>query len=909
MSVIGEVFVALRAQDGGVASDADKIVTGSLGEVAKKGAQILGGAVLGREFAHQFSEGMEELKDSQAVAAQTAAAIESTGGAAGVSAEHVADLAEQGLKLAGVDDELVAKGENVLLSFQQIQNQGDGSAAIFDRATKAGLDLATRGFGSVESNAKLLGIALSDPEQGMTRLRRAGIILTEQQKDSIAQFASQNNLLGEQEVLLDAVEGKVGGAAKAYGETLGGQVAIAQESIKNARAEMVASAAPALEFFAGAATHAADAVMALPAPLRDVVAGVGVLAVGFGAVAKPIQAALDIFRMLKPAQEAVTVANDASTASSIAKTAAVEGETTADLMGMLASQGASAADLEQAAANEAVAATSAEAAAGEGAMAAAAAAALPVLLGVGAAVAVGVGVFSALSDALSDNVKAQGDYQKALDATTGSTEDNVNAVTAQQLVHSKLYDTMKAGGIATGDIFTAVTKGTEDWGEYGRVIDRVKTSGQSHEQQLKSLTDQLHGAGAGNDAFTKSLLDGLSSGKLTIDQVGHIVDEMEGLHNGYKSATDEQNKNKEATDAVTQAHKEAGDQFVLEQDAIDQLTAAHEGYRDFIDQLSGAMDKTYQGTLANAKANVAYQAGIDDLTDAVKKNGVTLDDNTDKGRANLTQAFATGDAIAKLIEGRFQETHLIEAATESGKLYVENLKEQLRQSGLTEDQVNQYIDAMNLTPEKIDTIFSNNAVEQQIVMQKYIAELDKVPPELRTQIESELEQGHFDEVNRALDNLAQGRTVVFTPAFEETYVSVDASGHVQKLRAAGDTVYAGEGYTINEGNRAERFFPAVDGRVLSADQINQNMIEAHRQTSDAWYRARLADNLVAAGRSPQSMFDAEHARQFSSMLTRLEQRLDDLVPVSVSMMGDGIDSRVARQIAAEAVEQRWRFGR
>jgi hypothetical protein len=907
VSVIGEVFVALRAQDGGVASDADRIVTANLGEVAKKGAQILGGAVLGKEFAHQFHEGMEELKDSQAVAAQTASAIESTGGAAGVSAGHVADLAEEGLKLAGVDDELIAKGENVLLSFTQIANQGDGASAIFDRATKAGLDLATRGFGSVESNAKLLGIALSDPEQGLTRLRRAGIILTEQQKDSIAQFASQNDLLDEQKVLLDAVEQKVGGAAEAYGKTLGGQVAIAQESIKNARAEITASAAPAIELFARGATIAADAVESLPGPLRDLVAGLGIAAVGFGAIAKPISAAIDLYQMFKPAQDAVAAGNEAVTVSSAAKTAAVESETGADVLAMLASQGASAADLEQAAGNEAVAVSATEAAVAEGGMAAAAAAAMPVLLAVGAAVAIGVGVFSALSDALSDNVKAQGDYKKALDATTGATDDNVNAVTAQQLVHSNLFDTMKQGGIATGDIFAAVTKGTEDWGEYGRIVDNVRTRTTDHTQQVKMLTDQLHGAGAGNDAFSKSLLDGLSSGKLTVEQVGKIIDEMEGLHNGYKSATDEQGKNKEATDAVTEAHKQAGDQFVLEQDAIDQLTAAHAGYRDFIDQLAGAMDKTYEGTLKGKRASVDYQGAIDSLTDAVQKNGSTLDDNTEKGRNNLTQIFSTGDSIAKLIEQRFQETHSIETATETGKLYVENLKEQLRQSGLTEEQVSQYIDEMNLTPEKIDTIFSNNAMEQQIVMQKYIAELDKVPPELRTQIESELEQGHFDEVNKALDNLAAGRTVVFTPQFEEEYVRVDAEGHVQKLRAAGDTVYANQGYVVNEGNRAERFFPAVDGRVMSADQINQNMIEAHRQTSDSWYRSRLMDNLVAAGRAPSPAPMA--SEQFVGVLSRLEQRLDDMVPVSVTMAGDGIEARRARAIASEVIEQRWRFGR
>ena len=85
---------------------------------------MLGGAgivVALRAVAHETAE-------MQKVAAQTNAVLKSTGGIAGVSAKDVAKLATSLSKLSGVDDELIASGENVLLTFTNIRN-------VFGRAT------------------------------------------------------------------------------------------------------------------------------------------------------------------------------------------------------------------------------------------------------------------------------------------------------------------------------------------------------------------------------------------------------------------------------------------------------------------------------------------------------------------------------------------------------------------------------------------------------------------------------------------------------------------------------------------------------------------------------------------------------------------------------------------------------
>src|SRR4029077_15173422 len=62
------------------------------------------------------------FQESAAVAAQTEAAIKSTGGAAGVTAQHVADLAQSVSDYSAQDDEAIQAGANMLLTFTGITN-------------------------------------------------------------------------------------------------------------------------------------------------------------------------------------------------------------------------------------------------------------------------------------------------------------------------------------------------------------------------------------------------------------------------------------------------------------------------------------------------------------------------------------------------------------------------------------------------------------------------------------------------------------------------------------------------------------------------------------------------------------------------------------------------------------------
>ena len=186
----------------------DSGMTSAVKSMAKAGAAI--GAVAGVIGYKLVSAAYE----SQKVMAQTTAIIKSTGGAAGVTAEQVSKLSEKLSMQIGVDDELIQKSANLLLTFKQVQNQVGANNNIFDQAVIAAQDLGNV-FGSADAAAMQLGKALSDPEKGITALRRAGINFTEQQKEQIKTLVASGDVLGAQKIILKEVESQVGGTAAA----------------------------------------------------------------------------------------------------------------------------------------------------------------------------------------------------------------------------------------------------------------------------------------------------------------------------------------------------------------------------------------------------------------------------------------------------------------------------------------------------------------------------------------------------------------------------------------------------------------------------------------------------------------------------------------------------------------------
>ena len=216
MVSVAEAFVTMRPDFDGFGRDAQAGVKRGMSGIAKVAVGAIAAVGVGRMLGSAISEAGE----SRRIARITEQSIKTTGRAANISAGQIGSMSEELGVMSGVDDEVIQQGANLLLTFKRVRNEAGKGADIFNRATKAGLDMAAQGFGTPETNAKQLGKALQDPLKGLTALGRAGVTFTEDQKEQIKTLVETGDLLGAQKIILDEVEGQVGGAAKASADPL-----------------------------------------------------------------------------------------------------------------------------------------------------------------------------------------------------------------------------------------------------------------------------------------------------------------------------------------------------------------------------------------------------------------------------------------------------------------------------------------------------------------------------------------------------------------------------------------------------------------------------------------------------------------------------------------------------------------
>jgi len=191
-----------------------------LGKSAKKLAKIgaaafaavgAGAVVMGK----QLLDAGERAATSNARIEQITKSMGQFEGATDQVTDRLVKLAEKTAKLVGVDQNLIKEGQALLLTFKSVSADANKVGGVFDRATKAAIDLAAAGFGSVTSNAVQLGKALEDPIKGLAALGKSGVTFTAEQKELIKTLVETGRVAEAQEIILKAVETQVGGTAEA----------------------------------------------------------------------------------------------------------------------------------------------------------------------------------------------------------------------------------------------------------------------------------------------------------------------------------------------------------------------------------------------------------------------------------------------------------------------------------------------------------------------------------------------------------------------------------------------------------------------------------------------------------------------------------------------------------------------
>lgn len=165
-----------------------------------------------------LKDSVDQARESNKVTAQSMAVLKSTGYAANVYGDEIEGLAQKISMKAGIDDEAIQSGENLLLTFRNIRNEAGKGNDIFARATRITTDLSVAMGQSMKTSVIQVGKALNDPIKGLTSLSRIGVTFGKGQVKRIKDFVDEGKSMAAQKVILRELNKEFKGSAAAQAD-------------------------------------------------------------------------------------------------------------------------------------------------------------------------------------------------------------------------------------------------------------------------------------------------------------------------------------------------------------------------------------------------------------------------------------------------------------------------------------------------------------------------------------------------------------------------------------------------------------------------------------------------------------------------------------------------------------------
>lgn len=264
-------------QVGDSASDLGTSIRDKLKEnvVALGGAFAATSAIVGTSIA-AFAE-------SENVTVLLETAIRSTGGAAGVTAQEVLGLSAALQQQSRFSDEAITSAQTLLIRFGNIGKD------VLPGATQAVLDLA-QGMGvDLQTAAQSVGIALSQPAEGIGRLSRNIPAFKGEIGDMIKSLGESGKTMEAQKLILNTLSTSFGGTALASVKTFGGGIDLLRNNINDLQETIGKELVVTIGNLTGGFNNANQAIINLNSFLKEhhdillgLVVALGVVTIGFG---------------------------------------------------------------------------------------------------------------------------------------------------------------------------------------------------------------------------------------------------------------------------------------------------------------------------------------------------------------------------------------------------------------------------------------------------------------------------------------------------------------------------------------------------------------------------------------------------------------------------------------------------
>jgi hypothetical protein len=700
-------------------------------DVHKMGGRLAGafGGFIGLQV---FSSFIDQARESAKIGRVTAQVIQSTGGAAHVTAAQVGDLATQISNKTGADDEAVQSGENMLLTFTNVRNEVGKGNDIFNQASAAAVDLAAAmNHGEVtqegmKTSSIQLGKALNDPIKGVTALQKVGVTFTAQQKEQIKAMVQSGNTMGAQKIILGELNKEFGGTAKAAADPMQRLSVI----MGNLAEQIGGAVMPAIDEFANfMANTGAPAISAVVTGLTKISPEAYVAAAGLLGIVKAISIGKNVAGDFKTATTALGTAMRWMGLQTVEAAAAETAQT--------------AAAGRQAEANTVAAASASRLGTAMGVVAGkatllAGVAGLGLLFDQVTSWSGGADVAKVKTDDLSsallnyartgkiagaaqqlfevNSARAWGSIDTGTDALNRFSEEAVGAFSHDW---TDVVGRLQSGGervarfSATAQQLDAALAqmasnghATEATGLFLKFADATGLQGEELQHVLSRFPQYQAAVTAAAQASARAAGQGRDEG-VSIRQVAAAHDVAAGATRAHgstlKALLDEYPKYKAqvlAAAGATSADKAETVQLTAAQ--VRQVKASV-GAKAALDALTGALDANKNATLQLRGGETSWYSALADVTKAVKENGRTLDVTTAKGRTNR-------QSLDQLASAGLQYLGVIQQNNGVGAKFRHTLDQQWtklyeasRRFGATRADARRYADQILATPRALAT--------------------------------------------------------------------------------------------------------------------------------------------------------------------------------------------------------------
>lgn len=333
----------------------------------------------------------------------------------------------------------------------------------------------------------------------------------------------------------------------------------------------------------------------------------------------------------------------------------------------------------------------------------------------------------------------------------GLTVEDVQRMLASGLTPGDIVGQLEAVGDTSDETQEAIaTLGTAltDLGWSENIAGAAQLNGALKTLGQDALVQAAKDAGATDDAlaaFAHQLYLG-SLNATILSQTGiPLAGTLENVRQKLAEAKDA------AKDAGADLSVLSDDSSILS-DSTDRLAFSLGGAATAASNLKTALDEVFGPAQTLADAEQALFENADALTEAIDKNGKTLDINTEAGRKNRDAIDASVKGYEDYAVALVNSGASTDEATNKLNFYIAALRQQLIDSGLSEQAVDEYIGSLNLTPENVTTAINlANRAQAEAEVKTWLSNVNPVskggtiPDEVISAVKALMDRGSVNE--------------------------------------------------------------------------------------------------------------------------------------------------------------------